>query len=173
VAGGIYLMNADGTNQHLVARGNILDATWGPGNDAITIMRDTPDGSSGLDIVDMVTGRVRSFLHLPGYVGHPAWSPDGTSLAFGWMTSAGHGVYVVDSDGSHLRRVIGAPYVEGSLTWSRDGSWLAFGGIERDIGPQVYVVRKDGSAVQRITSFLGFVGGSEVFSRTDDPSWGT
>jgi Tol biopolymer transport system component len=83
----------------------------------------------------------------------PAWSPDGTKLAYGW----GSGVYVANIDGSHRKLVIKHGH---EPSWSPDGSRIAFvraAGFEQDI----YVANADGTHETRLTH-----DGASVF-----PSW--
>ncbi len=90
--------------------------------------------------------------------GAPAWSPDGSLIAFaGGAVDAERGVYVMRPDGSGVRRVSTA---EGSgdafaATWSPDGRRLAF--AAGDGRTSVWVVRVDGSDERRVDQglFLG------------------
>jgi Tol biopolymer transport system component len=68
----------------------------------------------------------------------PAWSPDGSRLAF--LLGRGGGLvslYLVNPDGSGRRRVatVGGSFATGAPAWSRDGSWIAVG-----TGPQGIVL---------------------------------
>lgn len=60
----------------------------------------------------------------------PAWSPDGTKIAFRSTTKDGSGgIYIVDSDGagsSLPRKVIDAKSVYDQLSWSPDGKRIAY-----------------------------------------------
>lgn len=57
----------------------------------------------------------------------PAWSPDGTRVAFvSGRDGVGH-IYVMNVDGTGSRRVTASPQDDGHPTWSPDGRRLAFG----------------------------------------------
>jgi Tol biopolymer transport system component len=83
-----------------------------------TIWTANPDGSGAEEFTDGVLDV------------DPAWSPDGSRLAFvrsGESEAAGADVYVIGADGSGLRRVTNSADVEFRPVWSPDGEWLAFG----------------------------------------------
>ena len=60
----------------------------------------------------------------PDYL--PAWSPDGTRLAFTSSRDGNEEFYIVNRDGSGLRRLTNSPSVEVTPTWSPTGNQLAF-----------------------------------------------
>jgi Tol biopolymer transport system component len=106
-----------------------------------------PDGSNRMTLADFGDDR--------GWVGRPAWSPDGRTIAFSVQffgaTQAMSRLYLVDADGSNLRIILERPGHVGMRDpkWSPDGSRLAYmatvplkpaGGI-----PQVWIVDADGS----------------------------
>ena len=97
----------------------------------------------------------------------PAWSPDGSRIAFVRYAScreancsldlasgdvvAGTGaVFVMDADGSHVSRLTrNAPGVN-DPTWSPDGTQIAYSA--GDLAGSVYVMNADGSHAHRIAS---------------------
>ena len=56
----------------------------------------------------------------------PAWSPDGTKIAF---FRAASGIYVMDADGTGVTLVTPTPGRIGLPAWSPDGTKIAFDGL--------------------------------------------
>lgn len=58
----------------------------------------------------------------------PAWSPDGTRIAFTSYRSGSPALWVMNADGSQLRQLTETSPQHGDYfpTWSPDGQWLAF-----------------------------------------------
>src|SRR5436190_974671 len=70
------------------------------------------------------TGLAR-LTNSPGSDGEPAWSPDGTKIAFDFHD--GHfGIYVMNADGSGLTRLASNPTDDRVPAWSPDGGKIAF-----------------------------------------------
>ena len=91
-------------------------------------------------------------------VHEPAWSPDGTQIAFQGATT----LYVIDADGTDEHR-LNSTYL-GSMeapTWSPDGSTLVFSGLSPSPEPQfgLFQTNSDG-IVTRLTT-----------GRDADPAW--
>jgi TolB protein len=62
----------------------------------------------------------------------PAWSPDGTLIAFRSGTSGGTGgIYVIESTGGGLRKITNSKMREDEISWSPDGKRIAFANGER------------------------------------------
>jgi hypothetical protein len=85
----------------------------------------------------------------------PAWSPDGTRIAFQSDRAGLNDIYVINVDGTGLRRLTFDPLpgvtTEVHPAWSPDGSRIAFtsnGAGHYDL----YTVRPDGTDMRRITS---------------------
>lgn len=79
--------------------------------------------------------------------GDPAWSPDGSQIAFTRHFSRDLSyIYVVRADGSGLRRLTNLR-MDWEPTWSPDGSKLAF---VQGAGRDLYVVNADGSQPTKI-----------------------
>jgi len=87
----------------------------------------------------------------------PAWSPDGTKIAFSTDRDAGdYEVYVMHADGTNPVRLTNSPGEDGQPAWSPDGSKLAFA-TTRDaptdsLHPEIYVMSAlDGSGPANLT----------------------
>ncbi len=91
----------------------------------------------------------------------PAWSPDGTRIAFlSAAGSTGHDIWVMRSDGTGLTNLTPDGRDEGSQSWSPDGTRLAFTRVPRTgrERPSVEVIDADG-------------GGRRLLAEGSFPAW--
>ena len=88
----------------------------------------------------------------------PAWSPDGTELAFSSQRDGRQRIYVMNADGSNVRRLTTSKLFDANPSWSPDGSRIVYSGGAGDL----YVVKADGSGVRRLTTSV---------AEERDPAW--
>jgi Tol biopolymer transport system component len=90
----------------------------------------------------------------------PAWSPDGSRLAFVSERDGAPSIYVMAADGSSVTRRTRGPY-DTSPAWSPDGSTIAFAG-RHDGSLQIATVGVADTSVVLLTRDPGYEG---------QPSW--
>jgi hypothetical protein len=113
----------------------VTGSTTGYTNGLIALVR-----NSRIETV-MPNGSHRRVLTPPSLVaGGPAWSPDGSRIAFAASDRGGDPhltrLYVMEADGSGLRVVLGGGYIEPA--WSHDGRSLFF--VEQGLGHSLFEV---------------------------------
>lgn len=91
----------------------------------------------------------------------PAWSPNGTRIAFASDRDGNREIYVMDASGQNINRLTSAIAADYRPAWSPDGSRIAFVS-ERDGNAEIYVMNSDGTDLARLTTNAGSDGA---------PSW--
>lgn len=87
----------------------------------------------------------------PFSVTHPAWSPDGSKIAYAATRSGNWDIYVVNADGSNVTRLTTDPAIDDSPDWSPDGKQIVFSSTRGDGWRDIYVMDVDGTNVKRLT----------------------
>ena len=125
---------------------------------AFTSNRDDPFGAVYTMNAD---GSGVTRLDLGRTIESPAWSPDGTQLAFASKRDGFDDIYVMDVASGNVRRLTTGSETDFQPTWSPDGGKIAFVS-DRDQNNEIYVMDADGSDQRRLTNNPGDDG---------DPQW--
>jgi Tol biopolymer transport system component len=138
----LFVINGDGTGLHQVGqvKTDCSGASWGPGDRQLAFGGAPPGGNRAtLWVVNVDGTDARRLLRGPGANpegAHPAWSPDGRTIAFGWTASHLNGLLAVRPDGGGLRALVKPRARHADLfaqpMWSRDGKRLAFVHVDFD-----------------------------------------
>jgi Tol biopolymer transport system component len=76
----------------------------------------------------------------------PAWSPDGSKIAFASRRAGSFDIYVMNADGTGTKRLTSGTSADNHPTYSPGGDRIAF---ERDA--DIYVMNADGTGQHRVT----------------------
>jgi Tol biopolymer transport system component len=131
----IFVMNADGSNQHMVSSGKGAD----------TCAYLFPDGQHIL--YSSTEGDAPQCPPRPSY-----------EHGYVWPVYASFDVWVSKLDGSDKHRLTTTPGYDAESTISRDGKHIVFTSM-RDGDLDIYTMNADGTHVKRLTHELGYDGG--------------
>jgi dipeptidyl aminopeptidase/acylaminoacyl peptidase len=101
--------------------------------------------------MDADGGGLRRITNDAALDGAPAWSPDGTRIAFHSGSEETSSIFVVNADGSGRRRVTRSFGSNISPIWAPDGSRIAFIRFQPGIFSSLFVINPDGSGERRLT----------------------
>lgn len=182
----IYVMSADGKNERNLTEWGV-DPAWAPDGKKIAFYGRTDGGVrpvgpavSEICVMSVDGGNRVPLTNRPGSYSHsPAWSPDGSQIAFvsenrnNPLGISVFEIYLMNADGSRQRKLTPNENLpmETSPTWSPDGSQIAF---RQPDG--IYLIQPDGKRQRKIFNFpvqAGFGGLSWFdpdFIRSVNPS---
>ena len=144
-------MNADGSEQHRLTRDGGFPDWSSDGSMIAYAPGGGPSGRSSIAIMNPDGSGRRRVPHTD-YGEYPSWSPDGKRIAFNSNLSGEALMSIADVDGS---RVVDLSSVGegGQVAWSPDGRSILFASHRdrSDNSRDIYVMRPDGSDVQRLT----------------------
>lgn len=86
--------------------------------------------------------------------GRPAWSPDGSKIAFVSNRDGDGEIYVMAADGSGPVNLTRNPAYDSFPSWSPDGSRIAFTS-DRDGNQEIWVMDVDGTGLRQLTDTRG------------------
>jgi TolB protein len=166
----IWAMDYDGANAHQLThlKSIALTPRWSPDATKIAFTCYEPYHgvlSAQVCIYSMDSNHLISFPRFPGTNGMPAWSPDGSQLAFMSGLGGGEEIYTANADGGHLQKITDSVGVNTSPVWNpKTGQQIVFvSGRDADDHPELYISNSDGSNVQKIDlPDMGYV---------VDPAW--
>ncbi|MGZ8797127.1 MAG: TolB family protein, partial [Thermoanaerobaculia bacterium] len=99
----------------------------------------TPDGSNKRQLTPM------------GGCAYPAWSRDGSQIAFTSGSPGTPEIWIMNRDGGNQRQITFPPGGQSFVpTWSPDGARIAFSSV-RTGHPEIWVMNSDGSNQQQLT----------------------
>lgn len=168
--GGVWIMNSDGTNEHLLDSRLSSDylSAWAASGSAMLVTTGTSTLLVSLD--GLTVTRIQT-VNIPSYSANPytqdaILSPDGKQIAYLLAGSGPTSLWVADSDGSNPKEILdGTQQCIGLPAWSPDGARIAFramipsksdpcgtGGPGVDDG-EIFTVAPDGSKLHQVTHF--------------------
>jgi Tol biopolymer transport system component len=154
----VWVMDADGSDRKPLTSGAWPD--WSPDGKRIVytvysasesgrLFVMNADGSGrhpiAASVIERLTGKSNGE--------EPAWSPDGSKIAFSGNAGGDNAeIYTMKADGSHRTRLTDIPGGDHwPPTWSPDGTRIAFTSEGPEDHSTIFVMNADGSGLKRLT----------------------
>jgi len=148
----LAIMDQDGANNRILTDGRLAALTprMSPDGRLVTYM--TLDGptSSGIFVLDLASGQIRSLGQFGQMSFAPRFSPDGGRIIFSVAQQGTTNLFVMPTGGGTPAQLTSGAAIDTAPCFSPDGAQICF---ESDRGgqPQIYVMSAAGGGAQRIS----------------------
>ncbi len=167
----LFRCGLDGSNRVRLTASPGYDAegsfSWGGAKIVFTSFR---EGSGDLWLMNADGTAPQRLTSLPGYSGGARISPDGSQVVF-HATGGGDGrtveIYIADLPGGNPRPLTNLRAMSVAPSWHPSQNFIVFSSNASDHDFELYLVRPDGTGLERVTYSPGFDGFAD-FSRAGD-----
>lgn len=168
----LFISASDGSDEHplLAAPHDDYDAVWAPDGQSIVFTSDR-NGSGDLFRVSADGSGLTQLTSDAAYEDQAAFSPDGQQLVFVSTRGSGYAdLWTLDIATGRAKALTTGSGGDYRPAWSPDGKWIAFssgrgitapfaeGRWERQQLAEIYLIRPDGSGMNKVTGTGGFCG---------------
>ncbi|MBN1430831.1 MAG: serine/threonine-protein kinase [Anaerolineae bacterium] len=156
----LYLIDSDGENLRQITEspGEDYDPAWSPDGTRIAYVS-SADGHSNIVVIHIACilssegcdSSVRKLTDNAAEDVGPAWSPDGTQIAFASNRDGNYQIYTMTADGQEQHRLTYNSRHDLSPSWSPDGKQIVYHASDGHL----YVINTAGGTPQKITGSDG------------------
>jgi len=143
--GGLWMMDADGTNEkQVLAMPLVRSSVFSPDGQYIAFIANVPDAQ--VHTVEIATGVVKQLTNLTGIGLRISWSVDGKKLLFAKQDAGSGNLFTIAPDGTGLKQLTKCKVFCWDGHFSPDGTQIAF-----IYGGRVATMAANGGNIQMVT----------------------
>jgi len=155
----LWLMNADGSNQHYIGVDGFA-AKWSSDGNSF-IYSSKISGNYEIYTCDTDGSNIQQLTNTTLDETFPIYSPSGTQIAYNASSgeyntpgnSSTYEIHTMNSDGTNISKITNNNFMDAYPRWSPDGTRLAFESDRHEANKwEVYIMNVDGSNARRVTN---------------------
>jgi hypothetical protein len=152
----IYIIPAEGGTPSMITRNKAEDRepAWSPDGKYLAFSSDrTSPGELEIWRMTVIGSDLKQLTENVNSSYAPSWAPDSQSIVFLSNRRVNTDLYIMTADGTGQRALLvrDVDAEERDPAWSPDGRWIAFSSNREGPVFDLYLIRPDGTELQRIT----------------------